>query len=157
MNATLITAAIALGAVISPAITTWINNHFKLKYMDHEEASKNQEFLQSIQEKQQLDSKNQISHIKTIYEKYASYTSTVIATNRKEKLDEQSEYFGLIQLYLPQDLLSDVQNVQNSIINKDDEMNKTMEQTSNLFLNVLPRLNDEVAKLQALPKQSANR
>lgn len=98
-----ISVIIAICAIISPIITTLLNNHhlYKMRKLDDEaELRKSSYFFK-----------------RGIYEDYLRYTSQYIASRSRENLCKYAEIYGLALIYFPDELRDKIIDLHTDIMN----------------------------------------
>lgn len=143
MSSETLTVIIAVAAVISPVITTAINVWYKNVTdkrisKEHDNERKHQEFIDSN------------VRIRTIFENYCRTTSEFVNTRNQSLLTEQAQSFGLVQLYVPESVLNDIQSIQDWITKIGETGTDEIEQARLLFNQVVLQIN---GLIQQLPKE----
>ena len=111
-----ITSVIAVAAIISPVLTTLINNYYN-ELANRRAADKEKQLeLQRQLDEQHQQFVDQNTHIRNIYEKYTEYTFEVISTRGKSSTTEQGKYFGLVLLYVDQNLREKLIGIQSLLL-----------------------------------------
>ncbi|MFH5829844.1 hypothetical protein [Lactiplantibacillus plantarum] len=116
MKTETITSVIAVAAIISPVLTTLINNYYN-ELANRRAADKEKQLeLQRQLDEQHQQFVDQNTHIRNIYEKYTEYTFEVISTRGKSSTTEQGKYFGLVLLYVDQNLREKLIGIQSLLL-----------------------------------------
>lgn len=116
MKTETITSVIAVAAIISPVLTTLINNYYN-ELANRRAADKEKRLeLQRQLDEQHQQFVDQNTHIRNIYEKYTEYTFEVISTRGKSSTTEQGKYFGLVLLYVDQNLREKLIGIQSLLL-----------------------------------------
>ncbi|MFQ4152914.1 hypothetical protein [Lactiplantibacillus plantarum] len=116
MKTETITSVIAVAAIISPVLTTLINNYYN-ELANRRAADKEKRLeLQRQLDEQHQQFVDQNTHIRNIYEKYTEYTFEVISTRGKSSTTEQGKYFGLVLLYVDQNLREKLIDIQSLLL-----------------------------------------
>jgi hypothetical protein len=92
-----ITAIVALMSLLSPIITTLLNNRHQLKIRKLE-----------LDQKQ---SENTVLYMRNIFENYVSALGKLPAYPTNEALAEYGKYYSLAYMYLPENLQSDMSDI----------------------------------------------
>lgn len=92
-----ITAIVALISLISPIVTTLLNNRHQLKIRKLELAQK--------------QSENTVLYMRNIFENYVSALGKLPAHATNEALEEYGKYYPLAYMYLPENLQSDMSDI----------------------------------------------
>lgn len=89
-----ISAVIAICAIISPILTTWINNHYRLKEkkIDAECAKEKEKFF----------------YKRGVYEDYLKWTASCISSATGTSLSEYGQAYALALVYFPNNLCPDL-------------------------------------------------
>lgn len=116
MKTETITSVIAVAAIISPVLTTLINNYYN-ELANRRAADKEKRLeLQRQLDEQHQQFVDQNTHIRNIYEKYTEYTFEVISTRGKSSTAEQGKYFGLVLLYVDRNLREKLIGIQSLLL-----------------------------------------
>ena len=86
----IITAAVALAAVVSPVLTSIIDNHYRMK-------------IKKIDE-ERLSYEETTKYKRSIFENYLKYTGRCIAYADNEQIRDYYEFYSLAYLYASPDL-----------------------------------------------------
>lgn len=97
-----ITAIVALVALISPIITTLLNNRHQLNIRKLELAQKHTE--------------NTVLYKRNIFENYVSALGKLNANPTPETLDEYGKYYSLAYMYLPDCLQSEMSTINKLVL-----------------------------------------
>lgn len=92
-----ITAILGIAAIISPIVTSLINNHHQLK-------------LKKLEYEQQ-EKVNSFFYKRGIYEDYLKYTSKCLTYGNQDALQKYGEIYGLAVIYFPEDLIDDMEKL----------------------------------------------
>jgi hypothetical protein len=115
-----ITAIVALISLISPIITTLLNNRHQLKIRKLELAQKHNE--------------NTVLYMRNIFENYVSALSKVSSYATVESITEYGKYYSLAYMYLPENLQSEMSKINKLVIARD-------------YDNIAPLLEDLIPKI----------
>ena len=115
-----ISVLLAISALISPVITTVMNNRyqFNLKKLEYE-----QRLMEST-----------LFYKRGIYEKYLSCTGKFIAHGTSENKQEYGEIYALALIYFPENLVPDIQNLNTAI----DDL--SLEEATTLLNRLAPKI-----------------
>lgn len=100
-----ITAIVALIALISPIITTLLNNRHQLKIRKLE-----------LEQKQ---SENSVLYKRNIFENYVSSLSKLTANPTNESLSEYGKCYSLAYMYLPESIQGDMSKINGIVMIRD--------------------------------------
>lgn len=133
-NATI--AWIAFGvAVITPCVTTFLNNRFQLKL-------KNIEIHQKLQNEY-------LQKLSSVYTSYLEATSKILIDNNYlDELTNYSRAYHVIFLYLPTELHSSLEQLDVLISNKQYDKD-----SKDLLLHITKMLSDQLERAKQKPKR----
>lgn len=136
MTPAVITAVVAVAAVISPMFTTFINNYFQLKLrkLDFEEERLN----------------NTVYHKREIFEKYLFYSGRLLCTGFADDYPPYYSYYHQALLYVDDQLASKMEQAHLLFVQMD--RNVTLQ---SLMFSISSDLKNVISSMQ--PKGSSKR
>lgn len=122
-----ITVIVAIAAIISPVITTLLNNHYQLKIKKME-----------MQQKQYEDT---VLYRRQVIENYLQALSVIMQNFSRSNLEIYAKYYSIAYLYLPDTIQEEMSNINHEIYSVGGSC------TPEKFNHLITEINKELRKL----------
>lgn len=147
--AALIMAGIAIGGIIGPIFSTWIQEYYKNKNDDLKFKEKQYDTKKEIQSSRYKEKALYIKEQLDVFNGYFQSTSQILSNPSEKNKELQSKYYGLILLYLTDEEIDTVKNCQTwvNMFLDNSEINNPASQVQSLLTSLAPVIRDKKEQL----------